>query len=158
MKVFIKKVTTFCREHKTVVILAAIGIVVIIVGTIICGVVMNDNEKDSKKKEESITANTNKKIIEEETYEGLKFSNISLLKDKGQYTMTVDVSNPTKETSNVIQVDIPLTDKDGNKVVTLLGYIGEDLKPNETRTITASTGADLSKVVDKDIVKHEQLK
>ena len=69
----------------------------------------------------------------------------------------MDVKNDNKEKFTDKQVDIILKDKKGKTIITLLGYIGDNLKPGETRTITASISADvdLSKATDKEIVEHK---
>ncbi len=156
-----KKLNQFKKivlNHKKV----SIGIIIILIVFIVAIVtlVINNNEgsTSNKKKEDKLIVNTNAGIIKEEEYKGLKFSNITLIKakDTETYTLSMDVTNTTSETSNITQVDIPIKNKKGEVEVTLLGYIGEDLKPNETRTITASAGIDLSKSASKEIKEHNQ--
>lgn len=112
------------------------------------------------KKEKNVTkpdmvANTSSELIKEETYEGLKFNNISLISKDGYSTFTADVTNTSSETSNIQNVNIVLKDKKGNTIVTLLGNIGQSLKANETKTITASTKGELTGVVSKAITKSD---
>ena len=102
-----------------------------------------------------LIANTSSELIKEETYEGLKFNNISLISKDGYSTFTADVTNTSSETSNIQNVNIVLKDKKGNTIVTLLGNIGQSLKANETKTITASTKGELTGVVSKAITKSD---
>jgi hypothetical protein len=102
-----------------------------------------------------LIANTSSELIKEETYEGLKFNNISLISKDGYSTFTADVTNTSSETSNIQNVNIVLKDKKGNTIVTLLGNIGQSLKANETKTITASTKGELTGVVSKTITKSD---
>lgn len=148
----------FISKNKGMLIALVMVLILVIVAVVLL-VVNNNNKETAIKESKNITANTNAGIVEETEYEGLKFANVSLIKDKkaNQYTLTTDVTNTTKETLNTKQVDIVLKNKDGNKIITLLGYIGENLKPNETRTVTASTSADtdLSKATIKEITAHK---
>ncbi len=103
------------------------------------------------KEEKRIYANTSANLIKDETYEGLEFTNIALITDKEYSTFTASVTNKKEEVNNIENVDIILKDKKGNNVITLLGNIGKNLKPGETRTITASTKGELKGVVAKEI-------
>ncbi len=156
MKKKLNEFKKFIMKHKKATI-AVVAVLLIAVVAIVILVVNNSKDtKLNKKEEDKLIANTNAGIIKEEEYKGLKFSNITLIKGKGTdvYTLSMDVTNTTNETSNVTQVDIPIKNKDGEVEVTLLGYIGEDLKPNETRTITASASVNLSKSATKEIKEH----
>ena len=78
-------------------------------------------------------------------------------KEIDQYTFTAKVTNKTKDVIKTQQVDIVLKDKEGNELITLLGYIGQEgLAPNETKVISASTSGSipLDKAVSKEIKAH----
>ena len=78
-----------------------------------------------------------------------------MITENGYSTFTADVTNIAQNNSTISDVDIILQDKDGNEVITLRGNIGEHLKPNETRTITAVTKGELKDVTAKAIAKYE---
>ena len=73
------------------------------------------------------------------------------------YTLTTDVTNTSDNEITTKQVNINIKNKDGNTIISLLGYIGEDpMAVNETRTITASTQVDLSKAYSKEITAYAE--
>ena len=145
----------FLKKNKIPLLIFLVVIIALIVGLIISfgfrkekiGLAKNDNQGAS--------ANTSQNVIKEETYENLKFSNVSLITENGYSTFTADVTNISTNNSDISDVDIVLQDKDGNEVITLRGNIGEPLKPNETRTITAVTKGKLKNVTAKAIAKYE---
>jgi len=129
------------------------GICILLIVLIIISAFLYKKESlvPSNEKEKKIYANTSADLIKDTTYEGLEFTNIALITDKEYSTFTASVTNKKEEVINIENVNIILKDKKGNNVVTLLGNIGENLKPGETRTITASTKSELKGVVSKEI-------
>lgn len=92
-------------------------------------------------------------IIKEETVEGVKFTNIVLLTNKGQTTFTADATNTT---SNGIKKDnykIELLDKKGKVLITLGASIPGGLKKGETKKITSVARGEFKEVVAKKIKK-----
>lgn len=147
----IKQENFFKKYQKVlipVVIVLALLLVVILLLT-------TGKKEVSVKEGEKVTAITEKGIIKDEEYKNLKFSNATLIKENGIYTLSIDVQNTSKETINVDAVNIPIKDKNGNEIIALLGYIGKELKPDEVTTITASTSADLSKAYTKEITEKK---
>ena len=141
---------------------SVIGISAILILLIILVVLLLIGNHGSKSKvlEEGVTENVSKGIVKDEKYEGLSFTNVSLVKnDKDkQYTLTAEVTNTTNKPITTQQVDIVLKDGNQKEIITLLGYIGDNgLQPNETKTITAITSdsVDLSKAIVKEIKAHE---
>lgn len=156
MKTFLKNFNNFIKRHKKQSIIVAIVLIIIIIAIVIAlTLTSNSKGKNLSQNTDQISAITTEGIIKEEEYKGLKFTNISLIKEKNMYTMTLDVTNTTNEAIEIQKVNIPLKDKKGNEIITLLGYIGDKLEPKETRTITASTSSDLSKVVTKEITESK---
>lgn len=147
-----EKIKNIWQHYNVPIIVSIISIVLIIV-LLKQLPSKTTNVKISKKSD--MIANTSAELIKEEKYEGMTFSNISLISKKGYSTFTADVINTTSETINIKNVNIVLKDKSGNIVTTLLGNIGNPLKPNETRTITASTKGSLKGVVSKTITKSD---
>ena len=145
---FVDKARKFINKNKKPILIVGIVILAIIVSLVIYFGFANKNQS---KKSEKISAITAEGVIKEETLNGLKFSNVVLIKKNKMYTMTMDVSNPTNNDVDIKMVDIVLKDKYDHEVVTLVGYIGKAMKPGDSRTITASVSKDLSKVVSKTI-------
>ena len=150
----------FIKNNKGIAIAICVVLILIIVAIILL-VLNNGKGKDvSIKKDSGITANTNSGIVKDEEFEGLSFTNVTLIKDgkTHQYTLTCDVTNNTEQDIATKQVDIVLKNEKGNEIITLLGYIGENgLKSKETTTITPSTSdaVNLSSAAIKEIKAHE---
>ena len=148
-----ENIISFVKKYKLYLIIFLVVVIALIIGLIIS--FGFDKEEISVAEEPGIVANTSEGVVKEETYEGLQFSNISLITENGYTTFTADVTNTSDTDSTISDVDILLQDKDGNEVITLRGNIGEPLKSNETRTITAVTKGDLKDVTAKVIAKYE---
>lgn len=143
----------FVKKYKIQLIIFLVVIIALIIGLIIS--FGFDKEQIAKNDDQGIVANTAADVIKEETYEGLKFTNISLITEKGYSTFSADVTNTTQNESNINDVNIVLKDKNGNDIITLRGNIGGPLKPNETKTITAVTKGNLKDVTSKEIIQYE---
>ncbi len=106
--------------------------------------------KQPEEKKYETFAHTDSGIVSEETFEGLKVTNISLITNKGYTTFTASVTN-TNDTDNKIEnIYIDLKDKDDNVVISLKGYIGT-LKPNAVTTVTTQAKGEFKNVVSKSI-------
>ncbi len=147
-----RKITSFVRNYKPLcIILIIVIIALIIVSIIFSSINKTKNGTDSEK----TTAITTEGIVKDENFEGLSFKNFVLVKYDNMYTLTTDVTNISGSEITTKQVNINIKNKDGNTIVSLLGYIGEEpMAVNETRTITASTQADLSKAYSKEITAY----
>ena len=154
MKKINKEATiAFVKKYKIQLIILLVVIIALVIGLIIS---FNfDKVRLVKKDDQKIIANTSADIIKEEVYENLKFTNISLITENGYSTFSADVTNISQTNSDISDVYIILQDKNGNEIITLRGNIGEPLKPNETRTITAVTKGKLINVTSKVIAKYE---
>ena len=108
---------------------------------------LSDNAKKLVIKEEG--------IVKTEKYNNLEFSNVSLTKNNDIYILSMDVKNMAKEKSKLTHVDIIVKDKKGSEIVTLSGYIGKELEPDEVTTVTSSTYADLSEAYTKEITERK---
>ncbi len=158
MKNFDKaKAMDFIKRNKIPLIIFGVVIIALIIGLIVSFNIGNKKDNITKNEEEGMTANTNAGIIAEATYQGLQFSNISLISENGYSTFTADVTNTTQTNSEIANVNIVLKDKNGNELITLRGYIGSALAPNETRTITASTKGKFASATTKEIVAYESV-
>ena len=146
-----EKILNFIKKYKLQLIIFLVVFTALIIGLIISFSV----KKVNIAKNDGITANTNAEVIKEETYEGLVLNNISLITENGYSTFSADVTNTNQTDSNIKDINIVLKDKKGNIVITLRGHIGENLKSNEKRTITAVTKGNLNNVYSKEIKAYE---
>lgn len=153
MKKFLDNAKKFWITNYKVVLPAIIILICLIVALFMFNKGSDEVATNTNKKE--TTANTSAELISETTYEGLKFSNISLITKDGYSTFTSDVTNESDTDSTIQDVNIVLKDKNGNTVITLRGNIGEGLKAGETRTITASIKNELKSVTSKEIQNFE---
>lgn len=149
-----KQVMEFVEKYRNYLIAILAVIIALIAGLTISNKLINKN-KIADNTDSGIVANTKEGIIKEEVYEGLKFSNISLITENGYTTFSADVTNTTDTDNNISDVNIVLKDKNDNAVITLRGNIGDTLKSGETRTITAVTKGNFKSVVTKTIAKYE---
>lgn len=147
----------FIKRNKIPLIIFLVVIVALIIGLIVSFNIGGKSDNITKNEEEGMVANTNEGIISETTYEGLQFSNISLISENGYSTFSADVTNTTTTNSNISDVNIILKDKNGNEIITLRGNIGESLAPNETRTITAVTKGKFANATTKEIAAYESV-
>ena len=145
----------FFKNHIDTIIPIIITIFIVLLAIILFLITKDSTNEIVNNGEEKIKAITEKGIIKSEEYQGLEFSNITLIKENDIYTLTADVKNTSKEVNKTMMVDIPIKDKKGNVIITLLGYIGKELAPGETVTISASTGADLSNAYTKEIAEKK---
>ena len=103
-KVTKEDVIKFRTKYKMILLLFFVAIIALIIG-----LVMSfgfDKEKLATKEGEKMTANTKADVIKEETYEGLKFTNISLIAENGYSTFSADVTNTTQTDSKISDVNI----------------------------------------------------
>ena len=108
----------------------------------------DDKKKDNETKEES-KANTNKGVIKDQKVGNLEMTNTSLTINKdGTSQLVTTVSNKTSENIAVETFDIYVKDKDGNLLVTLVGYVGGEVPAGQTREIVSNVTMDLTKATD----------
>ncbi len=144
----IRKIKRIFLENKIRCIIVLSILILFVIALIILFNFNNNDNKLVAKKDNNIYV---KGIIKEEMYKGLKFYNIKFSKDNDIYILELSIKNTTKEAIDIEKVNIPIKDKDGKVIVTLLGYIGDKIGPDEVRTITTSTSIDLSNAYKKEI-------
>lgn len=156
MKNFNKeKVIDFIKRNKIPLLIVLVVIIALIIGLVVSSNIGKNSNDVTKNEEEGMVANTNAGIVQETTYQGLRFTNISLISENGYSTFSADVTNTNTTDSNIADVNIILKDKKGNEVITLRGNIGDSLKPNETRTITAVTKGKFANATTKEIAEFK---
>ena len=87
-------------------------------------------------------------ILKNQIVDGLTFEDADLKYEDGISTFTVNVTNDNKETYSLNYIEIKLTAPD-DEVITLIGYIGEEIDKDKTQTIIAS--------IDRDITDSKSL-
>lgn len=137
-----KKIT---EEKKKRLIVVLSGILVFALVFFLAFGLFSGNDSKDKTTENGTYANTSEDVIKDQEVEGLRFSNTSLIMENGRSKLTTEVKNLTGEDIDLQSFDILVKDKDGKEMVTLLGYVGEVIKADETRIITSETDVDLTK-------------
>ena len=134
MKETYNKITSFWnnleKKNKTIVK----GILLVIVFSIVLIGIRNSY------------ANVEGAYLNDQTVSGLLFSDASLEYENGLTTYTVDVSNTLEEEYNLKNINIIFKNKNNNEIVTLIGYIGENLKITDKKILEASVDKELKDI------------
>lgn len=120
-------------------------ILVIVVAIVLVGVqrrAADAAEPLAAEEELPIEYNTSPDIVKDHYFGDIKFWNIVLNLENGLSTLSCEA---TITGSELFQGTFRLIffDQDDNKMIEMLRYIGEELFPDETRTITSSTDMNL---------------
>lgn len=120
--------------------------------------IYNGDSEDINKREEFVQVlddgtklNTSTRLRRTKTIDGLKFENIQLTTKQGQSVLLADVENDTGKDIDVMLLDIILLDKNGNKLATIGGIIGE-LKEGEKQQLNSSVASDYANAYDFNVV------
>lgn len=100
-----------------------------------------------KKKEEqldNIKVNLNDGIIKEQQVEVFQFKNTSLIYENGMTSLETSVTNTSNKEEYLKEFNIQILNRNGNEIITLIGFIGDNIKPGETKIINSYCGEDLS--------------
>lgn len=89
-------------------------------------------------------ANTNEEVVKDQQLENFTFKNTSLVYEEQTSTLQTEVTNTGSKVEILSEFLIHVKDIDGNEIVTLTGFVGDSLKPGESRIITSSYGDDLT--------------
>lgn len=123
-----------------------------------CGKKTNDNKNPNNGKDDTnvVTpiANTDEAVVGEQIIDGLKFTNVTLISEGESTVYTADVVNTTDTAIDVKSFNIILKDKDGNDLVTLLGFVGSTIAPNESAQITSSVSMNLLNAKSVEYVRN----
>ena len=101
------------------------------------------SKKEEEPKEE-IKANTNEEVIKDQKVEEFELKNTSLIYEDGNTTLETTVTNTSEKDTYLKEFDIQVLDKDGNEIVVLKGFVGEQMKAGESRVINSYYNEDLS--------------
>lgn len=150
-----EKIKKILEKRNAKIILVALLLLITMIIFFISLPKANKEEKEKKiiSEDSGIHFHKEKEIVKEEKYEGIKFSNISMV-TKGEYTtFSADVTNESKQDIEKERLHISLKDKEGKEIIKLLVYIPKGLKIGETKNITASAKGEFNEVVSKEIVE-----
>lgn len=117
------KLTNNVKMFITGTFILAVGILLVVVGNSI--------------------ASPNSTILKDQVVENLSFKNASLEYENNITTFEVDVTNNHPNEYNLKYIEILFMDEEKN-VNKMIGYIGNSLKKDETKKITARIDKDLT--------------
>lgn len=104
----------------------------------------NDNIKDNDEPTVEEKNNTNEGVVGDKEMNGLKFTNSSLTTyTNNNSTLITTVTNTTEEDVYVRVFNINIKDKDGNLIVSLLGYVGGVIPAGQSRDIESKVDMNL---------------
>lgn len=135
------------QEQKKKLAIIGVGILGFALVFLVSFILFKNVEHKSETPKDKIEANTNENIIKDQEVDGFKFSNTALVIENGESTLTTEVKNTTGKDIELKSFDIVVTGKDGETIVTLLGYVGEIIKAGETKSIISSTDHNLKSAV-----------
>ena len=95
------------------------------------------DEKNLQKLESGTILNTSKQLRMEKKINGLRFDNIQLKEKDGQSTLTMNVTNESENSTDLLLVDIVLFDKEAQIITTIEGIIAP-LQIGESTQINSS--------------------
>ncbi len=87
----------------------------------------------------------NEDVVGDKEVGVFKLTKTSLVYENGSSTLITSVYNTSNETQYIKSFNIVIKDDSDNVMITLLGYIGEEIPSGDTRQITSSSDLDLSK-------------
>ena len=103
------------------------------------------SKKEEKEKEkEEIKVNTNENVIKDQTLEVFEFKNTSLVYENNNSKLETTVTNTGSETEYLKEFKIHVKDKDGNEIIELTGFIGDNIGAGESRVINSYYSQDLT--------------
>lgn len=114
---------------------------------------VENNEVVEKPVVSGPVANTHDSVIAEQTVDGLKINNVSLITEGESSVFTADVTNTNLESIEVKSFDIIMKDFTDREVITMSGNIGSVIEPNETLTMSTSVEMDLTSVFSIEYIR-----
>ncbi len=104
---------------------------------------------------DGIKRNTNEDVIKDQKVEVFEFTNTSLVYEEGRSKLEVIVTNTSEEVAYLSEFKIHVKDENGNEIIELIGFVGEQIEPKESRLITSYSIQDLTNAssISYEIVK-----
>ena len=118
----------------------------IVLLTTACG----NNKKEEIKKDSKVKVNTNENITKDQSLDVFSFTNTSLVYENQTSILTTKVTNKSNKTEYLKEFKIIVKDENGNTIITLPGYVGDNIEAKSSVMITSSCGEDLSKAISID--------
>ena len=97
-------------------------------------------------------ANPDDGYLKDQTVEGLTFEKANLVYEKGISTFTVEVVNEIEEEYSIKNIEIVFKNGDGEEIESLIGYIGEKIAIDSSKTIQASIDEELSEIASIEYI------
>ena len=115
---------------------------ILTIGTCIIGLFTGCGKKAEL--EENIKSNTNENVVKDQKLEVFEFTNTSLIYEEGTSKLETTVTNTSEEIVYLSEFKIHVTDENENEIIELIGFVGEQLQPKESRFITSYSIEDLT--------------
>lgn len=94
--------------------------------------------------EENIKSNTNENVVKDQKLEVFEFTNTSLIYEEGTSKLETTVTNTSEEIVYLSEFKIHVKDENESEIIELVGFVGEQLQPKESRVITSYSVEDLT--------------
>ena len=118
---------------------------ILIIGTLTIGLATGCGcSKKEEQPQEDIKANTNEEVIKDQKVEEFELKNTSLIYEDGNTTLETTVTNTSNKDSYLKEFDIQVLDSEGNEIVLLKGFVGDNIKAGESKVINSYYHKDLS--------------
>ncbi len=103
-----------------------------------------DKKEEVKEESPGYKSNHNINVIKDQTIGVFKFTNVSLNYKDGNSVLRVNVTNTSDDLTNLKEFKIHVYGLNKEEIVTLIGFVGDKLASNETKSIESSFAGDLS--------------
>ena len=121
-----------------------ISIIMLLVVTVGCNDKKQEVKKEKKKVENKIKVDTNKDVIKNQNLEVFTFTNTSLVYENSTSVLATIVTNTSSETQYLKEFKIHVKDENGSEIVELTGFVGDNIKGNDSKQIVSSYGEDIT--------------
>ena len=139
-------------NKKQWIILIIVVILLILVIGLSTFFLASKKNKDKENDDKFVTsANDNSEVIKEQIVDGLKISNVMLVVKEEGSSFSADVTNISDKEIKGKTLEIIFKTSTDKKVLDLLGYFGDSIKPNETKQINTNTSRRLNKNIIKSV-------
>lgn len=108
-----------------------------------CGKKKTNGNSEDTTKQGNVNVNTNTDVVGDKEVEVFKFENTSLVYDDSTSKLETKVTNTSDQEQTLSQFRIHVM-KGDIEIANLPGYIGNTLKPGESRILTTTYGEDLT--------------
>lgn len=114
-----------------------------------------NNEQNNEVVEQQPQVNTNEGVVEDKKLEEFSFTNTSMIYENYTTTLEVTVTNTSENTAYLKEFNIYAKDAEGNILVTMKGFVGDNIPAGESKVITSYASIDLTKAarIDYEVVR-----